>query len=168
MAVLAPSAAVATPARSPLITGLILGVGVAATLDEVLLHQLLQWHVLYVHTTEYWRTVIDGLLHLGSSTLLFLGALRLWSQRRALARLGDVRPLVAGILLGAGGFNLYDGTIQHKVLQLHPVREGVENPLPYDLAFIGIAVAALAADWLLWRAAKPAALDAEIHTGGAR
>ena len=67
--------------------------------------------------------------------------------------------MTAGILLGMGGFNLYDGIVQHKLLQLHPVREGVEHVLPYDLAFNGIALLLLVAGWLVWRGAR-AAVDA--------
>ena len=138
-------------ARQLLTTGVILGIGLVGSLDEIVLHQLLQWHNFYVHTSQYWRTFIDGLFHLATATLLFLGAMRLWAQRRLLATLREGRALAAGILLGMGGFNLYDGTIQHKLLQLHPVREGVENLLPYDLAFNGVASALLLIGWLLWR-----------------
>jgi uncharacterized membrane protein len=135
-------------------TGLVFGVGIVGTLDEVLLHQLLQWHNLYVHTTPYWRTFIDGLFHLATATLLGLGAAQLWRQRRLIAGASNGRALAAGIFLGMGGFNLYDGTIQHKVLHLHPVREGVADLLPYDLAFNGVAVALLIIGWVLWRSAR--------------
>ena len=137
--------------RSLLQTGLILGVGVVGTLDEVVLHQLLQWHNFYVHTTQYWRTASDGLFHVVASALLFGGAMRLWTGRRLISASGDGRALTAGILLGMGGFNLYDGTIQHKLLQLHPVREGAVDILPYDVAFNAVAVVLLAAGWLVWR-----------------
>jgi uncharacterized membrane protein len=140
--------------RALLVTGVILGVGVVGALDEIVFHQLLQWHNLYVHTTEDWRIFIDGLFHLATSTLLFLGALRLWSQRRLLGEVRDSRPLVGGILLGMGGFNLYDGIVQHKILQLHPIREGVENLLPYDVAWNVGAALLLLAGWLLWRGAR--------------
>jgi uncharacterized membrane protein len=83
--------------------------------------------------------------------LLFYGAMRLWVGRRLLGQVGTGRPLWSGILFGMGGFNLYDGTIQHKLLQFHPVREGVEDLLPYDLAFNGVAIALLIAGWLVWR-----------------
>lgn len=143
------------PVRSILVTGLILGVGLVGTLDEVVLHQLLQWHNLYVHTTQFWRLFVDGVFHAVMSGLLFLGAMRLWADRRRIGRAPDGRALAAGVLLGMGGFNLYDGTVQHKLLQLHPVREGVENILPYDLAFNGVALALLLAGWLLWRGVEP-------------
>ncbi|HEU4328883.1 MAG TPA: DUF2243 domain-containing protein, partial [Roseiflexaceae bacterium] len=123
--------------------GIALGIGVAGTLDEVIFHQLLQWHNFYVQTTEFWRIFSDGLFHLFSSAMLGLGAALLWSDRRLLATLDDGQALVGGLLSGMGGFNLYDGTIQHKLLQLHPVREGVADQLPYDLAWNGAALALL-------------------------
>jgi uncharacterized membrane protein len=140
--------------RALLRTGLLLGVGLVGTLDEVVLHQLLQWHNFYVHADQYWRIVSDGLFHLVSSTLLFVGALRLWRDRQSLSRRGRGRRLAAGIVLGMGAFNLYDGLIQHKLLQLHQVREGVANQLPYDLAFNGLAVLLLIIGWRLLRASK--------------
>ena len=116
--------------RTHLWIGLVLGIGVAGTLDEVIFHQLLQWHNFYVHTTDYWRIVTDGVFHAVSSSLLFTGVLLIWFRRDLLARRGDGRGLASGMLMGAGGFNLYDGTIQHKLLRLHPVRENVANILP--------------------------------------
>jgi uncharacterized membrane protein len=134
--------------------GLVLGVGVAGTLDEVVFHQLLQWHNFYVHTTERWRIVSDGLFHLFSAAMLYLGALLLWRARERIASFRDARALLAGTLIGAGAFNLYDGTIQHKLLQLHPVREGVANLLPYDLAWNLAALVVLGAGWAMWRGVR--------------
>jgi uncharacterized membrane protein len=137
--------------RSLLLTGILLGIGLVCSLDQIVLHELLQWHNLYVHTTTYWRLFIDGLFHAASAGLLVLAALRLWQGRRA--GMGTWRVLAAGVLLGMGGFNLYDGTVQHKLLGLHPVREGVTDQLPYDLAFNGIAILLLAAGLWTWRKA---------------
>ena len=61
------------------------------------------------------------------------------------------RALAAGILFGMGGFNLYDGIVQHNILRLHPVREGIANQLPYDLAFNGVALVLLAAAPMITR-----------------
>ncbi len=136
--------------RTLLWIGVVLGVGAAGTLDAVLLHQLLQWHTLYVHTTLYWRTFIDGVFHLVTAGLLFVGALMLFRHRELLAR-SKVRAqaLGAGLFLGMGGFNLFDGVVNHKLLRLHPVREGVENLLPYDAAFIGVALVVFGVGWVL-------------------
>jgi uncharacterized membrane protein len=38
------------------------------------------------------------------------------------------------VLVGYGAFQLYDGTVQHKLLRLHQIRYDVEL-LPYDLAW---------------------------------
>jgi uncharacterized membrane protein len=137
--------------QSLLLTGVLLGVGLVGSLDQIVLHELLQWHNLYIHTTTYWRIFIDGLFHTASVGLLLVAALRLWRGRRPLARTGSWRTLTAGVLVGMGGFNLYDGIVQHKLLQLHPVREGVANQLPYDLAFNSIAILLLAAGLSTWR-----------------
>ena len=58
-------------------------------------------------------------------------------------------------MAGAGAFNLYDGTIQHKLLRLHQVREGASDQLPYDLVYIGLAAAALALGVALLRSRRP-------------
>jgi uncharacterized membrane protein len=44
-----------------------------------------------------------------------------------------------GVLLGAGAFQLYDGTVQHKWWGIHEIRY-VDNVLPYDLTWNIIAV----------------------------
>jgi uncharacterized membrane protein len=56
----------------------------------------------------------NGIFHLGSTATLVIG-LVLLVQRWRTAR-GLLPPSVAGILLGAGGFNLYDSIILHKLL----------------------------------------------------
>jgi uncharacterized membrane protein len=145
------------PNRGPrplLWTGVVLGIGLIGSLDEIVLHQLLQWHTFYVHTTPYWRTFSDGVFHILSAGLLFVGAFVLAAQRPQLSSPAQSRSLLAGILLGMGGFNLYDGIVQHKILQLHPVREGAPNQLPYDLMFNGLAVLLLLAGRLLWRSVR--------------
>ncbi len=76
---------------------------------------------------------------------------------RTAAGNGRVRRFWAGTLLGLGGFNLFDGTVQHKVLRLHQVRPAAENWLPYDLAFGGRAVVALVVGLLLLRGTRSTA-----------
>ncbi len=134
--------------------GVLVGIGIAGTLDEVVLHQLLAWHHFYDRSTLTVGLFSDGLFHLFSTAVLVVGIIQLVERRRATP--DPPRLALAGILLGAGGFNLYDGTIQHKLLRLHQVREGVLNNLPYDLAFLAIAaVVALAGVLLLRRTPQP-------------
>jgi uncharacterized membrane protein len=53
-----------------------------------------------------------------------------------------------GLLIGAGGFQLYDGTLQHKVMRLHQIRYGVDLA-PYDWVWNIIAVALIIAGAVL-------------------
>jgi uncharacterized membrane protein len=52
------------------------------------------------------------------------------------------------LLLGAGGFQLYDGTVQHKLLRLHQVRYHV-TLWPYDLTWNLLAAVMIAAGVVL-------------------
>ena len=132
--------------------GVLVGIGIAGTLDEVVLHQLLGWHHFYDRSTPSVGLLSDGLFHILSTALLVIGVIQLVERRRTTP--DPPRLALAGILLGAGGFNLYDGTIQHKLLGLHQVRAGVPNNLPYDLAFLAIATTVTLAGALLLRRAR--------------
>ena len=134
--------------------GVLVGVGIAGTLDEVILHQLLGWHHFYDRSTATVGLVSDGIFHLFSTAVIVLGAIQLVERRRTSP--DPPRLALAGILLGAGCFNLYDGTIQHKLLRLHQVRPAAPDDLPYDLAFLAIAAAiALSGALLLRRTRQP-------------
>jgi uncharacterized membrane protein len=150
-------------ARSPgpgLVTsGVLLGIGLVGTLDEVVFHQLLDWHHFYELTTDgapldaRTRTVglvSDGLFHALSTGVLVLGLLRL-ARSGLPGRAADRTRLLGGLLVGFGGFNLYDGLVQHKLLDLHQIRRGVPDLLPYDLAWNLVALALLAAGAALLR-----------------
>jgi uncharacterized membrane protein len=138
------------PDRSLLWPAVLVGIGVAGSLDEIVLHQLLRWHHLDDRGSQAAGLIADGIFHLGSTAALAIG-LVLVVQRWRSGR-GPLRQAAAGILLGAGGFNLYDGIIQHKLLGLHQVRAGAPNNLPYDLVFITIAAVVLLAGLLLLQA----------------
>ena len=137
--------------RSLLWPAVLVGVGAAGSLDEIVLHQLLRWHHFYDRGSQAAGMVADGIFHLGSVVALATGLVLLvgrWGVGR-----GPLAPAaIAGILLGAGGFNLYDGIVQHKLLGLHQVRAGAPDNLPYDVAFIGVAAVLLLAGLLLLRA----------------
>ena len=128
----------------------LVGIGVAGSLDEIVLHQLLRWHHFYDRGSQAAGQIADGIFHLGSTSALVIG-LVLLVQRWRTGR-DPLRQAVAGILLGAGGFNLYDGIVQHKLLGLHQVRAGAPNNRPYDLVFIGVAAVVLLAGLFLLRA----------------
>ena len=119
----------ADPRRSLLAAGLI-GVGVTAAVDEIVFHQLLAWHHFFDRSTSAVALFSDGLLH--SAELIIL---------------------VLGFFIGAGGFQLFDGIVDHKVLRLHQVRY-VDNLLPYDLAWNGAGLLLLAVGFVLLRRAR--------------
>ena len=108
------------------------GIGLMAGIDQLVFHQLLGWHHLYDGSTGRVGVLTDGLLHAAELAVLVTGLLLLVR----LARRGTLAPRTAsaGVLLGAGGFQLFDGLVNHKVLGLHQVRYGVDL-LPYDLAW---------------------------------
>ena len=149
-------------------TGILLGIGIMAFLDETILHQLLQWHTFYWNTDQHGRILSDGLFHAFSTLLLLWGAFRLWQGRVTWTSLSR-NALVAAIVIGAGGFNLYDGIVQHAILHLHLVNELVcsspasrsdtvlgicRNDVPYEVVFDLLALVVLSAGIFWWRRAK--------------
>ena len=120
--------------------GALIGVGVMAAVDEIVFHQLLGWHHFYDRSTPDVALLSDGLLHAGELVALVAGFFLLADllRRRTLGR----GTAWAGFFLGLGGFQLWDGVVDHKVLRLHQVRYGVDT-LPYDLAWNGAAVVLL-------------------------
>lgn len=126
---------------------MLIGVGIMAAVDEIIFHQLLAWHHFYDRSTPEIALLTDGLLHSAELIALVAGFFMFADLRRrqALVPMGAW----AGFFLGSGGFQLFDGLIDHKVFRVHQVRYGVEL-LPYDLAwnFAGLLLL-LIGFWLL-------------------
>ena len=74
------------------------------------------------------------------------------------------RRVWAGALLGGGAFQLYDGVVHHKLLQLHQVRYGVEL-LPYDLAWNASGAVALVVGLVLLRGPARPLADVQLDRG---
>jgi uncharacterized membrane protein len=127
-------------------SGILFGIGLVAFLDEAIFHQLLHWHHFYDKSTTDIGLVSDGIFH-AFSWFATIGGLFLFADlRRRHALL--VKRWWGGVLLGAGGFQLYDGTIQHKLMKIHQIRY-VENVLIYDLIWHIIAVGLVIAGFFL-------------------
>jgi uncharacterized membrane protein len=138
-------------ARGSLIATSFFGIGLMAAIDEIVFHQILAWHHFFDRSTQTVGLISDGLLH--SAELLMLAAgfylfVQL-SSRRAVSRL----HAWAGLFLGAGGFQLFDGIVDHKILRLHQVRY-VDNLLLYDLAWNAFGALLLAIGFMIWRTAR--------------
>src|SRR3954462_9217246 len=93
--------------------GVLIGIGIAAFVDETVFHQLLHWHHFYDRSTPDVGLVSDGLFHAFGFVAIVAGLFLLADLRRRQALV--VARWVGGLLLGAGGFQLYDGLVQHKV-----------------------------------------------------
>ena len=136
--------------RRSLRTALLIGVGVMAALDEIIFHQLLAWHHFYDQSTPAISLLSDGLLHTAELVALIAGFFLFADLRRSRAL--APRWAWAGFFLGAGGFQVFDGIIDHKVLRLHQVRYGVDL-LPYDVAWnLAGGLLLLVGVGLWWRA----------------
>ena len=110
--------------RENVLSGALLGFGIAAFVDETVFHQLLHWHHFYDRSTPAVGLVSDGIFHAAGffatvASLFLLASLR---RRRAFG----ARTWWGGLLTAAGAFQLYDGTVQHKLLGLHEIRYGVD------------------------------------------
>jgi uncharacterized membrane protein len=127
-----PDASQTFARRRSVLAGVLIGIGTAAFLDETVFHQILHWHHFYDRSTSDAGLVSDGLFHAFGWLAIVLGLFLFadLQRRRSALRL----RLWAGGLTGWGGFQLYDGVIQHKLFGLHQIRYAV--PLvPYDLAW---------------------------------
>ena len=112
--------------------GVLLGVGLMAAVDEIVFHQLLSWHHFYDRATPAIALFSDGCLH-AAELIAIIAGYYLVSELRARGTLATGWTW-AGVFVGLGGFQLFDGLINHKVLRLHQVRYGVPL-LPYDLVW---------------------------------
>lgn len=117
--------------------GLLLGVGLGAFVDGILLHQVLQTHHLVSEVTDDVGTLIlaDGLLHVGALVATAAGIVGAWRVDRSLP--GADRRLLGWVLAGWGSFNVADGVVNHHLLGIHHIwPAGPGGTLVWDLAFL--------------------------------
>lgn len=118
-------------------SGLLFGVGLIAFVDEAVFHQLLHWHHFYDKSTTDIGLISDGLFH-ALSWFATIAGLFLFADIRRRKGFWLARWL-GGLFIGIGGFQLYDGIIQHKLMRLHQIRY-VENVIVYDIVWNVIAI----------------------------
>jgi uncharacterized membrane protein len=137
----------------------LLGVGLGAFVDGIVLHQILQWHHMLSATDGQpvdtiaglqTNTLADGLFHLAALAITLIGLVWLHRSEADSAR---ARPtqIVGAMLVGWGLFNLVEGVIDHHLLGLHHVRDDVANPAGWDIGFLVISAGIVAVGGLLRR-----------------
>lgn len=130
---------------------MLVGVGLGAALDVAVFHLVLQWHHLLsaTHppgTLDGLRTNVyyDGLFALCALAVAAVGAAVAWrGLNRATQPHPPIRALGA-VLVGAGAFNVFDGVVDHYVLDLHDVVHGSGALNPHwvgaSLLLLGVGV----------------------------
>jgi len=138
--------------RRSALAAALLGIGLMAAVDEIIFHQILAWHHFYDGATPVIALMSDGFLHAGELIALVAGFFILFDLRKR--NEFNRRFAWAGFFLGLGGFQLFDGLVDHKVLRLHQIRYGVDNLLLYDMAWNGFAIGLLIIGGILWQRAR--------------
>lgn len=150
--------------------GILLGAGLGAFVDGIVLHQLLQWHHLLTSTdtdrigVPYYspetvpglrmNTLWDGLFHLVAWLFVLAGIASLYARVTSGRRqVWTSRALYGWMLVGWGLFNLVEGLIDHQILGVHHVRTG-PGQLAWDLAFLAFGALLVAAGWAIRRGAR--------------
>lgn len=130
-----------------LLSGVFIGIGAMALIDEIIFHQLLQWHHFFDFNTMQFGIFSDGLL---SSFALFaiVAGIFLFSHVTKIYSYSRIRWW-AGIFMGLGTFQLVDGTVNHKLFGIHQIRYGVDI-LPYDIAWNTSAILLFAIGIFMW------------------
>lgn len=154
------SSEAATDRRS-ILPAVVLGVGLGAFVDGIVLHQVLGWHHMVSNVrppTElaslHFNVLWDGLFHALAWLATAAGVVLLWRAGLA-GRVPEARRFAGGLLTGFAAFNLVEGIVDHHILKLHNVRE-VADPLPWNLAFLAASAILLAAGLVLARRRAPA------------
>lgn len=139
--------------------GLLIGIGMGAFVDGILLHQILQWHNMLstvlpptdlpaMEVNMRW----DGYFHAAVWAVTVTGLFLLWEgARRARTRPGGLW-LLGLMLIGWGAFNFVEGLIDHHVLGIHHVRGWGPDPA-WDLGFLATGPALAFVGWRIARRA---------------
>jgi uncharacterized membrane protein len=145
------------------ISGILLGLGLGGFFDGIVLHQILQWHHMLSHTSEYPTNTIaglemnvlaDGLFHAATYVFTIAGLVVLWPVLDQPERVWSRRGFVALLILGWGIFNVVEGIINHQVLQIHNVREDVGNKLAWNVGFLVVGTLMVLIGWGIYRRSR--------------
>jgi uncharacterized membrane protein len=149
-----------TRPRAP---GILLGIGLGGFVDGIVLHQILQWHHMLTSEGDYPKTTVagletntlwDGLFHAATWTAVAVGIWMLWRRTTDWRWAVSGRAFLGWLLVGWGLFNLVEGIVDHQILTIHHVREGVDNTWFYDGVFLAFGALLVFGGWLLARSGE--------------
>jgi uncharacterized membrane protein len=147
--------------------GIVLGVGLGGFVDGILLHQLLQWHHMLTSEGSFPATTVagletntlwDGIFHAAAWVAVVAGLWTLWRRTVDWRLVLSGRSLLGWMLVGWGLFNVVEGVVDHHILGIHHVREGVDGRWLYDAGFLALGAGLIAGGWMLARAGERGAI----------
>lgn len=149
--------------RAVVRAGVVLGIGLGAFFDGIVLHQLLQWHHLLsshpdpdVATDLRLNVRWDGVFHAVAYAFTVAGVALLWRASRLDAGRVAGRTLAGAVLVGWGLFNLVEGVVDHHLLGVHHVWPGGPGGVAvWDAAFLAWGAAMAGVGYLLTRRGAP-------------
>ncbi|WP_459809408.1 DUF2243 domain-containing protein [Halopiger thermotolerans] len=151
--------------RRLVLAGGTVGFGFGAVLDVVIFHQILQTHHLlsgfydpYSYDGLRTNVMFDGLFTAVMLLVAWIGVAMLWRVVNGTDERLSTRAFLGSIVLGAGAFNVFDGVVDHYVLDIHNVVHGTEAWNPH---WVVVSVLLLALGGLVLASAD----DAEQRTG---
>lgn len=157
--------------------GVLIGIGLGAFLDGIVLHQLLGWHHMLSARPGFdmrANEIADGLFHVAAWVAVTAGVLWLYGRLRlppvpaAWPRLDrgprPWRALLGSMLLGWGAFNVVEGLVDHQVLGLHHVRPGAHQ-LAWDIGFLVLGAVLAGAGYLLAQPPRVPATPVDTRAG---
>jgi uncharacterized membrane protein len=97
------------------------------------------------------NTLWDGLFHAATWVAVLIGIWVLWRRTIDWRWAISGRAFVGWMLVGWGLFNLVEGIVDHQILTIHHVREGVDNTWAYDVGFLLFGALLGIGGWLLAR-----------------
>lgn len=131
---------------------LLIGLGMAALMDDIVFHHLLQWHHVTSSGFRPGQLVLpngpeelraDGLLQAGGALLIVIGLVTLWvtAARRPHALWGVAGASFVGwILFGWALFNILFVSLPAFVLDRHHVNVVGGGQLGWDLIYVGVSL----------------------------
>lgn len=139
--------------RATTAPALLLGLGLGAFVDGIVLHQLLQWHHILSATGDHpmhtvagleANTLADGVFHAAAWVLTAVGALLAIRRWRDGTLSPSWRVHVGGLVTGWGAFNVVEALVNHHLLGLHHVRDDLGGPASWDYGWLAGSAVLLA------------------------